>query len=137
MSDNEKGNLEKVGEGIGAMAGKAADTAFNLMTTLFGSAAGRLTDWGTTEDEECRTHFEKHGGRHAESYDAVRPLYQFGHLAGSNPDYQGRSFEDVESDLQTRWSEAGKAKEYGEWQSVRDYIGTGYTKRETRGDGMM
>ena len=122
MTDQDKGNLEKIGAAIGGLAGKAADTAFEIAKTL---------------DSRFRTHFEQRPEAKEQSYDAVRPLYQFGHLAGSNPDYQGRSFEDVESDLQSHWKKADKAKEYGEWQSVRDYISTGYTAREHRGDGMM
>ena len=129
---SEKGNLEKVGESMGAIAGKAADTAFDWMTSLLGGAASRLTNmWSDQAEQACRTDFEQRGAAD-KSYDAVRPLYQFGHLAGSNPDYQGRSFDEVESDLQNVWT-GDQSKQYGDWKSVRDYISAGYMTRNSRG----
>ena len=66
----------------------------------------------------------------------MRPLYQFGHLAGSNPDYQGRSFEEVETDLQRTWTPEYTTA-FGEWNDVRDYINTGYsTSRHSRGGNL-
>lgn len=130
MAENQKGNLEKVGEGVGAIAGKVADTAVGWMASALGMAVDRLGEvWSDQDDTRYRSDFEqkKHGST-SSSYDAVRPLYQFGHLAGSNPDYQGRSFEDVESELQNMWT-GDRAAEYGEWKSVREYINTGYSGR--------
>lgn len=149
MSDSDKGNLEKVGAGLGGLAGKAGDTAMNLMGSMIGSVARTVGGWwsdrspdealaafGEREDSTCRTHFENARRSSApSSYDSVRPLYQFGHLAGSNPDYQGRSFDDVETDLKNAWT-GDQARTYGDWRSVRDYISTGYMTRNTRGGNL-
>ena len=104
------------------------------MTSLLGGAASQLSNmWSDQADQACRTDYEARSDS-KQSYDAVRPLYQFGHLAGSNPDYQGRSFEDVESDLENAWK--GQSGQYGDWKSVRDYIGAGYMTRNSRGGNL-
>lgn len=145
MDDKEKGNLERVGAGMGGLAGKAADTAVDLMGSMIRRVAGSVGGWwsdrspdeaktmfGDREESTCRQHFDQNGSK-TTSYDAVRPLYQFGHLAGSNPDYQGRSFEDVEPDLRSAWT-GDQSQQYGDWESVRDYISTGYGTRKTLGN---
>lgn len=139
MAEQNKGSMEKIGEGVGSAAGKAADTAVDLMGSLIRTAATTFGGWwsdrspdeavrsfGETEDTSCRAHFQ-HNNR-GSSYEKLRPLYQFGHLAGSNPDYQGRSFDEVENELQTAWT-ADHAQQYGDWTAVRDYISTGYSSK--------
>ena len=146
MSDQDKGTFEKVGGAVGGLAGKAGDTAVSLMGSMLRSVAGTVGGWwtdrtpdealasfGDREDRACRTHFEN-SARRGSSYDTVRPLYQFGHLAGQNPDYQGRSFEEIEVDLRSAWS-PDQARTYGEWDNVRDYVNTGYLQR-TRGGNL-
>ena len=140
MTDRDKGNLERAGSSAGGLAGRAADTAVDLMGSVIGTAARMFGGWwsdrspdeavrsfGEQQDTACRTHFQNSKSS-TSSYDAVRPLYQFGHLAGSNPDYQGRSFEEVEGDLQNAWT-GDAAQKYGDWASVRDYVSTGYKSR--------
>ena len=149
-SNGEKGNFERVGETVGSVTGKAADTAIDLMSSIVRTAAGTLGGWwaGSTPDEStrsfsaeqdnaCRNHFEqrRRDGKTRSNYDAVRPLYQFGHMAGSNPDYQGRSFEEVEPDLQRAWTPEYTTA-FGEWNTVRDYVDTGYSTRNSRGGNM-
>lgn len=147
MDDKEKGNLERVGAGMGGLAGKAADTAVDLMGSMIRRVAGSVGGWwsdrsadeavttfGDREESTCRQHFDLNRSK-TTSYDAVRPLYQFGHLAGSNPDYQGRSFEDVEPDLRSAWT-GDQSQQYGDWESVRDYISTGYQTRNSRGENV-
>jgi len=148
MTDStDRGNLEKVGAGVGGLAGKAADTAVDLMGSMIRRVAGTVGGWwsdrspneavisfGDREENSCRQHFAQNRSR-TTSYDAVRPLYQFGHLAGSNPDYQGRSFEDVESDLRNAWT-SDQSTRYGDWDNVREYIATGYATRHSRGGNL-
>lgn len=64
------------------------------------------------------------GGR-VRDYDSARPLYQFGHMAGQNPDYQGRSFREVEPELERAW-EGDPSSRYGSWPEVRGYVGFGF-----------
>ncbi|HEY0303664.1 MAG TPA: hypothetical protein VGC44_01770 [Longimicrobiales bacterium] len=151
MADNnDKGNFERVGESIGSVTGKAADTAVDLMSSMVKTAASTIGGWWSRStpdevrqtftpeaDSTCRHHFEqrRREGRTKSDYDALRPLYQFGHMAGANPDYQGRSFEEVENDLKRTWSPEYTTA-FGEWNIVRDYINTGYATRNSRGGNL-
>jgi hypothetical protein len=139
MTDRDKGTFEKAGAGMGGLAGRVADTSVDLMGSMIKTVANTVGGWWsdrtpdealrtfTARDEStCRQHFENTRGD--TPYDTVRPLYQFGLLAGQNPDYHGRSFEEVEGDLKNAWT-SEQAQRYGEWNSVRDYINTGYTAR--------
>ena len=145
---SEKGNFERVGESVGSVAGKAADTAVDLMSSMVRTAAGTIGGWWSRStpdqgvqsftaeaDNTCRNHFEqlRREGRSKSDYDAIRPLYQFGHMAGSNPDYQGRSFEEVESDLQRTWTPEYTTA-FGEWNVVRDFINKGYSAHSRGGN---
>jgi hypothetical protein len=62
----------------------------------------------------------------------VRPAYQLGHLAGRNPDYAGRSFDEVESDLQRGWT-GDVAARHGDWTSVRPYARGAYDRSRMGG----
>jgi hypothetical protein len=150
-SASNKGNFERVGESVGSVTGKAADTAVDIMSSMVRTAASTIGGWwsrsapddmarsfGREQEDSCRQHFEqkRREGRTRTDYDAVRPLYHFGHLAGSNPDYQGRSFEEVEGDLQRTWTPEYTTA-FGEWNNVREYINTGYSaNRNTRGGNL-
>ncbi len=149
-TNSDKGNFERVGETVGSVTGKVADTAVDLMSSMVRTAASTIGGWWSrsTPDEmtmsftaetenACRNHFEqrRREGRAKSDYDAVRPLYQFGHMAGGNPDYQGRSFEEVETDLKRTWTPEYTTA-FGEWSNVRDYINTGYATRNTRGGNL-
>ncbi len=99
-------------------------------------------------DRACRTHYASRGSTsrdeadtggtttsdrastppRAGGYESARPLYQFGHLAGQNPDYQGRSFREVEPELERAWNQ-GMGASHGRWSEVRDYVGFGYDPR--------
>jgi hypothetical protein len=154
MSQNkDKGTFERMGETVGGFAGQAAgratDTVMNLAGSVFGPAAQQLGDWFTgpdanraastfdaDRDRACRQHYTSRastgsgstgasGGTRAGGYESTRPLYQFGHLAGQNPDYQGRSFREVEPELERAWSQ-GMGERHGRWSEVRDYVGFGY-----------
>ena len=148
QGSSDKGNFERVGEGVGSVAGKAADTAVDLMSSMLRTAATTFGGWwerstpdeaarsfGAEQDRTCRTHFENlHRTADAgSSYETVRPLYQFGHLAGSNPDYQGRSFDEVENELQQAWS-ADNSNRYGDWSKVRAYVNQGFSSHSRGGN---
>jgi hypothetical protein len=137
MSDTDKGSFEKVGNAVGGMAGRMGDAAVGVMGSMISSAAGLLGGWWSDRTPEevtgsfneqaesnCRTHFENSA-----------PLYQFGHLAGGNPDYQGRSFEEVEPELKTAWT-GEPAVTYGSWDDVQEYIKTGFVTRHSRGGNL-
>jgi hypothetical protein len=144
--EREKGTLEQMGESMGAAAGRmfgrGTEMAANVMGSLLGSAMDTLGDWWSTadatraaqsfdqqRDRTCRQHYESAGMSTTRDYDDVRPLYQFGYVAGQNPDYKGRDFDDVEPDLQRVWNEQ-RQKPHGEWPEVRGFIGFGYASQE-------
>lgn len=142
---------ETVGEAAGKMAGRATDMGMNVASTLFGNAMEALGDWwqgpeaarasasfGAEHETRAREHHAGRGGERG--YDEVRPLYQLGHVAAHNPDYAGRSFRDVEPQLERAWRE-DQTTRYGDWPRVREYVSHGFeqradTLRETREAGM-
>jgi uncharacterized protein (TIGR02271 family) len=75
-----------------------------------GAAAGRATASQTTG-----------------AYDAVRPAYQLGHVAGAHETYAGRSFDDAEADLRRAW-EAEPRNGRGAWSGVRDHARDAYAR---------
>ena len=65
-------------------------------------------------------------------YDDVRPAYQIGHLAGRNPEYSGRGFDEIEPDLQRGWTPEVSAR-HGEWNDVRGYARSAYDRSRMTG----
>ncbi len=78
-------------------------------------------------------------GGSSSSYDTARPAYQLGHVAGMNPDYANRQFDDVESDLRRGWESQGDTTH--KWDDVRDYArdayGRGQERRLTLGEEQL
>jgi len=140
---DEATTADYVGEAAGGVSGGLAGAAIGSIGgpvgTLIGGLAGVIGGWwagrsiaeaakdyGDVDDRHYRTHYERaHTG--SQSFDEVRPAYQLGHLASRNPDYRGRDFDTVESDLRRGWSDEIGAR-HGDWSSVRDYAREGYTR---------
>ena len=122
----------------GAVAGAALGSLVGPIGTIIGGLAGAVGGWWagkaladspafTNEDDSYyQTHHQTNyasgttadqstGSRPA--YNDVRPAYQLGHLAALNPDYQARSFDDVEPHLSSAYSTAGQ----NNWNDVRQY----------------
>lgn len=143
---DDKGNLQKIGEGLGGLAGQAADNAAGVlgslassMGSLWAQAAGgrspgsvRAT-FTAEHDRACREHFGAQAPAADAGYERARPLYQWGHVAGQNPDYQGRSFEEVEPELRRHWDD--HARGHGEWPEVRGFVRYGYGEPSVPGGG--
>ena len=142
--DDDPTTADYVGEAAGGISGGLAGAAIGSIGgpigTLIGGLAGVIGGWwagrsiaeaakdyGDVDDRHYRTHYEASGSRTKRSYDDVRPAYQLGHLASRNPDYRGRDFDTVESDLRRGWSDDIGAR-HGDWSSVRDYAREGYTR---------
>ena len=133
---------EKIGEGVGGVAGAAAGAAVGSLAgpigTVIGAIAGAAGGWwtgkaaadaastiDTTDDDYYRQRFAESGGR---DYDEARPAYHLGHVAGFNPDYEGRSFEEIEPDLRRGWRSGGT----GDWDDVRDYAQDAFERGQDR-----
>lgn len=130
-----KRDAETVGESAGGFLGAASGMALGAIGgpvgLVVGGLAGAVGGWwagrgiadAITNDDDAafRRHFESMEDRHADrSYNEVRPAYIAGHLAGRNPDYEGHSFEEIESDLRCGWN-TEIVRHCGEWPSVRRY----------------
>ena len=159
--DRNKGDFEKVGEVLGEVAGKAAGratdiamnaagAAMNVAGSAFGTMMQSMGDWWSTPQAErasrsfdeqadrvSQEHFEsrtRSGGAHTTEYASARPYYQFGHLAGQNPDYQGKAFDEVEADLQRAWERAAQ-EGFGDWSEARESVSFGYSTGRSRPAG--
>jgi hypothetical protein len=62
----------------------------------------------------------------------VRPAYVAGHLAGRNPEYTGRSFEEIEGDLRGGWRD-GVGVKGAEWPAMRGYAQSAFERARERG----
>jgi hypothetical protein len=140
---------DEVGEAAGGISGVLAGAALGSLGgplgTIIGGLAGAVSGWWAgraiseaaskfTHDDDAafRTQYESSSNRLADrSYDDVRPAYQLGHLAGRNPEYANRSFDEVETDLQRGWT-GDVAARHGDWSSVRSYARDAYERG--RGD---
>jgi hypothetical protein len=109
-----------VGGTTGSMSGGGASGTMHASgSTAGGGASGGISAQGSTQ------------GR-SRSYEEVRPLYQFGHMAGQNPDYQGRSFHEIEGELKTHWG-TEQSQQHGSWPDVRGFVEFGYSGQQSGG----
>ena len=158
---NVAGNLvgEGVGGLSGIAAGAAIGSLGGPVGSVIGALAGAVGGWWSgraiseaaaayTDDDDAhyRSHYKLTPSRSAETaigagaagtstpgagFEDVRPAYQLGHLAGRNPDYAGRSFDEVEGDLQRGWT-SDVSTRHGDWNAVRHHARDAYD----RGRGM-
>jgi hypothetical protein len=127
---------QPVGDAVGGIVGAATGASIGAfggpLGILLGAAAGALGGWWAGHsvsdvlgDYDDLGHRHRHVSRTGRNdYDDVRDYYRFGHLARKNPDYHGRSFNEVEEDLRRTWT--ADATRYGRWEDVRDYVSEGY-----------
>ncbi|MEO5510810.1 MAG: hypothetical protein ABIS27_09275 [Longimicrobiales bacterium] len=122
-----------IGTGAGGAAGAAAGAAIGsvagpvgaLVGGAIGAVAGGLAGKGaaegvnpTVEDAYWRDNFKTRPyARDAQSYEEYRPAYQYGWE--SRERYQGRKFDEVESDLQRGWDSAKGDSRLG-WENAKD-----------------
>jgi hypothetical protein len=130
-----KADAENVGEGAGSFLGGVTGAAFGIaggpVGLVIGAIAGAVGGWWaghgvadafTDRDQEAyRAHYDSSPDRIADrTYDQVTPAYAAGHLAGRNPEYANRPWEEIEADLQRGWTD-DVAKRHGQWPAVRPY----------------
>ena len=144
--DRVQADAETVGEAsggfLGAVGGMSLGAAAGPVGLVLGGIAGALGGWwagreiadAITEGDDTafKSHYDSSGRVLADrSYEQVRPAYIAGHLAGRNPDYRGRTFEEVEADLRRGWND-DVSRQLGEWPAVRGYARTAFER--ARGD---
>ncbi|MGH7467582.1 MAG: hypothetical protein ACRENP_06300 [Longimicrobiales bacterium] len=125
---------QPVSDAVGGIVGTAAGAGLGALAgplgVLVGAAAGALGGWwaGHTvsdalhsyNDQLNRSLYESRTGR--SDYEKVRDYHRFGHVAGTNPDYQDRSFDELETDLRRTWPE----ERLGRWEDARDSVADGF-----------
>ena len=115
-----------VGAVIGAIAGGAAAGG------LAGKGVGELID-PTTEDNWLREYHETSSktvtGKTAKTYtaDDIRPAYKYGMASATAPSYAGKRFEDVETDLRSRY-ESDKTLASRPYSEVRGAVKDAYDR---------
>jgi hypothetical protein len=100
---------------------------------VIGALAGTVGGWWNKaselrqhmpdeEEQACRIHFASFAGGDL-TFDQARSGYVIGYVAGCNPDYHGRAFEDVEPDLRQ-----GFGAEDTEYDVLREFARYGYSR---------
>ena len=123
-----------VGAAIGSLAGPIGTVVGGIAGAVGGWWAGRAVADAAQEytlDDEAvyKNHYDNSPVRLADrNFDAARPAFRLGHMAARNPDYRGRSFVDVESDLRNGW-DTSTSKLYGDWENVRGYVNDAYDRK--------
>lgn len=144
--DDHPGVGDLIGEAAGGisgvLAGAAVGSVVGPLGTIVGGIAGAVGGWWggraiaeavskLTDDDE--KHFREHYRRSAQApqrhYDEALPAYQLGHIAGMNPEYADRRFDEIEADLQRGWNDDVRGR-YGEWDAVRGYVEEGFNRRK-------
>jgi hypothetical protein len=141
---------DQVGEAAGGISGVLAGAAIGSIGgpigTVIGGLAGAIGGWWTgraiseaasnfshADDAHFRDSYEGSDARLGDrSYEDIRPAYQLGHLASHNPDYQGRDFEEIETDLQRGWTD-DVSRSSGNWQQVRGFARDAYVRGREKG----
>ena len=138
MRDKHPGAGEQAGEAVGGIGGTLAGAALGApagpIGVVLGGLAGAFGGWWAGEkagraaedmhehEPYYRSHYEKNP--HPKfGYDKARVGYGVGHMAGRNPDYVGRPFEEVEHDLRRGW-----IYEAYDYDTMRPYVRTGYER---------
>ena len=134
-----------VGEGVGGVSGALTGAALGSLGgpvgTIIGGIAGAAGGWWTgrsvseaaahytKEEDNYRSHWDSYSDRPADlDYDRARTGYAVGHIAGHNPDYQGRSFQDVEPELRRGFT----GDREREWEQVRPFAQHAFERRVIR-----
>jgi hypothetical protein len=141
-ANEDRRNTEQSGRGDGEREVTALGRSVDLIVYQIGQSVGGW--WAEREvaatvrqvtfedDVVYRAHYDFSPTRLADrSYEVARPAYLIGHIAGANPTYEGLSFEDVEGDLRSGWSEEIRAK-HGDWDAVRQYAKEAFARQRLR-----
>lgn len=99
-------------------------TEVNLEQTPAAQAATG-TQGTAFDDSDFRADFQQRYSASGASYDTYLPAYRYGYDMASDPRYQGRSFDEIESDLQTDY-----ARRYpnSTWEKMKDAVRYGWNK---------
>lgn len=136
--DKKPGIGEQAGEGVGgiggALAGAGIGSVAGPIGTIIGGVAGALGGWWAGEkvgraaedfgDNEpyYRSHFDENRLSDVD-WNTARTGYGLGHVAGRNPTYRGRRYDEIETDLRRGWKDRDR-----DFETVRPYVRHGYER---------
>jgi hypothetical protein len=142
--DQNPGAAEQAGEGVGGIGGTLAGAGIGSLAgpigTVIGGIAGAVGGWWAGEKagrslEDMPEHEDYYRKHHREvarpdlGYDDARVGYGLGHVAGRNPDYRGRSFDEVEPDLRAGWRDRDR-----DFDSMKPFVRTGFERTSRLND---
>ncbi len=146
--DSHPSHVDEAGEAVGGiggvLTGAAVGSAIGPIGTIIGGIAGAVGGWwagravteaasGVTKDDDefYRGHYESSSTKLADrGFDDVRPAYHLGHVAAHNPDYSGKNWNDISSDLQRGWTPE-YTKKYGDWNTVSGFANEGFDRNRS------
>jgi hypothetical protein len=115
--------------GVGGLAGAAMGAAAGLALAA-DATPGRYT---AESDTHYRALYEA-APLADRDFDRVRPAYAFGHLAASEPELAGRSFDEAEPALRAAWNDELSARA-GAWEQARRHVRDAYGHARAEGAG--
>jgi hypothetical protein len=80
------------------------------------------------DDSYYRIHYTSNYGTTSGSYDEYAPAYRYGTEMRGDTRYQGRQWDDVESDLRTGWESRNGSATGSTWEKVKAAIRHGWDK---------
>ena len=85
----------------------------------------RATALPSDLDEDFRRDFTTRYSSTGENYETYAPAYRYGYEMASDPNYRGRTFNEVESDLRSGY---GKQYPKSTWEKIKDSVRYGWDK---------
>jgi hypothetical protein len=138
LRNEHPGAGEQAGEAVGGIGGTLAGAALGStagpLGMVLGGLAGAFGGWWAGEKagraaEDMEKHDAFYRAHHAKQrdprleYEDARVGYAVGHVAGHNPDYHGRTFDQIEGDLRRGWSH-----DEHDFETMRPYVRMGYAR---------
>ncbi len=77
------------------------------------------------DDSDFRADYQKRYAASGASYDTYQPAYRYGYDIASDPRYKGRSFDEVESDLQADYRQRYPNST---WEKMKEAVRSGWNK---------
>lgn len=110
------------GAAIGAVGGPIGSAIGGAIGAVAGGLAGKAAGEAVNPTEEDAYWRDNHKSRpyfqSGRSYDDYAPAYRYGWESASRPEYHGRRFDDVESDLSRGWDKV-RGKSRSEWNDMK------------------
>lgn len=110
------------GAAIGAVGGPIGSAIGGAIGAVAGGLAGKGAAEAVNPTEEDAYWRDNHKTRpyfqSGRNYDDYAPAYRYGWESASRPEYHGRQFDDVESDLSRGWDKV-RGKSRSEWNDMK------------------